>query len=132
MPLRNVKVREYMAANPITVTPETPILQAIHLLVEHRIAGAPVVDLRGNVVGMLSESDCLPAAIQASYHEELGGSVAEYMSTSVRTVDADDSIVELAEEFMKSKLRRFPVMERQRLVGQISRRDVLRALEKIY
>jgi CBS domain-containing protein len=50
----------------------------------------------------------------------------------VKTVDADDSIVELADEFMKSKLRRFPVMERQRLVGQISRRDVLRALEVIY
>ena len=132
MSLRNVKVREYMAANPVTVTPDMPILQAIHLLVEHRIAGAPVVDLRGNVVGMLSESDCLPVAIQASYHEELGGSVEEYMSKGIKTVDADDSIVELAEEFLKSKLRRFPVMERQRLVGQISRRDVLRALEKIY
>ena len=132
MPLRNVKVREYMAANPVTVTADMPILQAIHLLIEHRIAGAPVVDLRGNVIGMLSESDCLPAAIQASYHEELGGSVGEYMSHGVRTVDADDSIVELAEEFLKSKLRRFPVMERQRLVGQVSRRDVLRALEKIY
>lgn len=132
MALRNVKVREYMAANPLTVTPDMPILKAIHLLIEHRVTGAPVVDLRGNVIGMLSESDCLPVAIQSSYHEELGGSVSEYMSHGVRTVDADDSIVELAEEFLKTKLRRFPVLERQRLVGQISRRDVLRALEKIY
>ena len=132
MALRNVKVREYMTANPITVTPDMPILQAIHLLIEHRVAGAPVVDLRGNVIGMLSESDCLPVAIQSSYYEELGGSVSEYMSHGVRTVDADDSIVELAEEFLKTKLRRFPVLERQRLVGQITRRDVLRALEKIY
>ena len=54
------------------------------------------------------------------------------MSHGAKTVDADDSIVELAEEFLKSKLRRFPVLERQRLVGQITRRDVLRALEKIY
>lgn len=132
MPLRQVKVRDYMAVNPITVTPDTSILQAVHLLIEHRISGLPVVDLRGNVVGMLSESDCLPIAIQASYHGELGGSVSEYMSHGVKTVDADDSIVNLAEEFMESKLRRFPVMERQRLVGQISRRDVLRALETIY
>lgn len=132
MALRNVKVREFMAANPVTVTPETPILKAIHLLIEHRISGLPVVDLRGNLVGMLSEADCLPIAIQASYHAEPAGQVGEYMSTEVTTVDADDSIVELAEHFMSSKLRRFPVMERQRVVGQVSRRDVLRALEKLY
>ena len=132
MPLRKVRVREYMAANPVTVTPETPILQAIHTLIEHRISGLPVVDLRGNLVGMLSEADCLPIAVQASYHGELGGHVSEYMSQEVKTVDADDSIVELAERFMRNKLRRFPVMERQRVVGQISRRDVLRALEVLY
>ena len=106
MPLRKVLVREYMAANPVTVAPDTPILQAIHALVEHRISGLPVVDLRGNLVGMLSESDCLPIAVQA--------------------------IVELAERFMRNKLRRYPVVERQRVVGQISRRDVLRAMEFLY
>ena len=132
MPLRKVLVREYMAANPVTVNPDTPILQAIHALIEHRISGLPVVDLRGNLVGMLSEADCLPIAVQASYHGELGGHVSEYMCTEVKTVDADDSIVELAERFMNSKLRRYPVMERQRVVGQISRRDVLRALEVLY
>ncbi len=121
-----------MAANPITVTPAMGILEAIHKLVEHRISGVPVVDLRGNLVGMLSEHDCLRVALQSSYHEQLGGKVSEYMTGSVKTVDADDSIVELAELFLNSSFRRFPVMERQRLVGQISRRDVLRALEKIY
>lgn len=132
MALRAVKVRDYMAANPVTVTPEMSILQAIHVLIEHRISGVPVVDLRGNLVGMLSEHDCLPIALQSSYHEELGGSVGEYMTPNVKTVDADDSIVELAELFLTTSLRRFPVMERQRLVGQISRRDVLRALEIVY
>ncbi len=132
MPLRKVLVREYMAANPVTVAPDTPILQAIHALVEHRISGLPVVDLRGNLVGMLSESDCLPIAVQASYHGELGGTVSEYMSHEVKTVDPDDSIVELAERFMRNKLRRYPVVERQRVVGQISRRDVLRAMEFLY
>jgi len=132
MALRSVKVRDYMAANPITVSPELSILQAIHLLIEHRISGLPVIDLRGNLVGMLSEHDCLRVALQASYHTELGGTVSEYMSTDVKTVDADESIVELAELFLSSSYRRFPVMERQRLVGQISRRDVLRALEVIY
>jgi len=132
MPLRSVKIRDYMAANPVTVTPDMPILEAIHLLIQHRISGVPVMDLRGNLVGMLSELDCLRVALQASYHEELGGRVKEYMSTEVRTVEADDSIVELAELFIDTSYRRFPVMERQRVVGQISRRDVLRALEVMY
>lgn len=132
MALRSVRVRDYMAANPVTVTPDMPILEAIHLLIEHRISGLPVLDLRGNLVGMLSEHDCLRVALQASYYEELGGRVKEYMTTGVRTVEADDSIVELAELFVSTHFRRFPVMERQRVVGQISRRDVLRALEVLY
>lgn len=131
MVLRSVKVREYMAANPVTVTPDMPILEAIHLLIQHRIAGVPVSDLRGNLVGMLSEHDCLRVALQSTYHSEPAGTVREYMSDVLRTVDVDDSIVELAELFLETSHRRFPVMERQRLVGQISRRDVLRALEKI-
>ncbi|MDJ0928217.1 MAG: CBS domain-containing protein [Gammaproteobacteria bacterium] len=128
---RSVKVREYMAANPVTVTPDMPILEAIHLLIEHRISGVPVSDLRGNLVGMLSEHDCLRVALQSTYHGEPAGTVREYMSDVVRTVDVDDSIVELAELFLETTYRRFPVMERQRLVGQVSRRDVLRALEQI-
>jgi CBS domain-containing protein len=53
------------------------------------------------------------------------------MSSTVESVDADMSIVNLAEKFLNSKFRRFPVMTENRLIGQISRRDVLRALETI-
>ena len=132
MPLRSVKVRDYMAVNPVTVTPDMEILQAIHLLVEHRISGAPVVDLRGNLVGMLSEQECLKVALNASYHAELGGKVADFMAKELLTVEANASILDMAELFLETSYRRFPVMERQRLIGQVSRRDVLRALEVLY
>jgi CBS domain-containing protein len=126
-----ITVREFMAANLVTFTPDMEILRAIHLLVEKRISGATVVDDRGNVVGILSEQDCMKVALHAGYHGELGGRVAEYMSTDVKTIDADTSILELAELFLKSPYRRYPVMKDNRLVGQISRRDVLRAMGQL-
>ncbi len=103
----------------------------MHVLVTHRIAGAPVVDDEGNLLGMLSEFDCMKVALDAGYHGTWGGPVRDYMSKGVQTVDADMSIVDLAQVFIDAKFRRFPVMHGTRLVGQISRRDVLRALEHI-
>jgi len=103
-----------------------------YLMIEHRISGAPVVDEHGNLIGLLSEQDCLKVALSAGYHGEYGGRVSEYMTRDVRTVDADTSILEVAKLFLEEKLRRYPVMEGNRLVGQVSRRDVLKALEFLW
>lgn len=126
-----ITVREYMSANLVTFTPDMEILRAINALVEKRISGATVVDKRGNVIGMLSEQDCMKVALHAGYYGDHGGRVSEYMTTEVKTIDADTSILELAELFLHSPYRRYPVMQDNRLVGQISRRDVLRAMEKL-
>ena len=127
----SITVREYMAASLVTFTPDMEVLRAIHELVEKRISGAPVLDEHGNVVGMLSEQDCMKVALQAGYYGELGGRVSEYMSREVKTIDADTNILELAELFLNAPYRRYPVMEDNRLIGQISRRDVLRAMETL-
>jgi CBS domain-containing protein len=128
---KSVLVKDYMARTLLTFKPDTDVLDAIHVLVTNRIAGAPVVDDEGNLVGMLSEYDCMKVALDAGYHGTAGGPVREFMSDGVETVDADMSIVDLAQVFINKKFRRFPVMQGTRLVGQISRRDVLRALEVI-
>ena len=128
---KSVLVKDYMARTVITFKPDTDVLEAIHVLVKNRIAGAPVVDDEGNLIGMLSEYDCMKVALDAGYHGNWGGPVRDFMSVGVQTVDADMSIVDLAQVFINKKLRRFPVMQDTRLVGQISRRDVLRALEVI-
>jgi CBS domain-containing protein len=120
-----------MARTLVTFKPETDVLDAVHTLVQHRIAGAPVVDDEGSLLGMLSEFDCMKVALNAGYHGIWGGPVREFMSDGVETVDADMSIVDLAQVFIDKKFRRFPVVQGTRLVGQISRRDVLRALEVI-
>ncbi len=129
MSIKSCLVKDYMTKTLVTFKRETNILDAIHTLVEHRIAGAPVVDDAGNLVGMLSELDCLKVALQAGYYGEYGGPVADYMTGNVMTVNAEMSIIDLAQRFLDSRYRRFPVTDMNRLVGQISRRDVLRALE---
>lgn len=124
--------RDYMSTELVTFSPETDIHRAIRVLLERNISGAPVIDGDGALVGVLSEKDCFRVAFGASYHQERGGPVAEYMSRDVQAIDADTDIVEVAELFLKSPYRRFPVIADNRLVGQISRRDVLRALEALW
>ncbi len=131
MPLRSARVRDYMSGRLVTFHPSTDVMDAIHALVENRIAGAPVVDDHGNLVGMLSELDCMKVALSAGYYSELGGPVADYMTANAVTVDADMSIIDLAQQFLDSGFRRYPVVADNRLVGQISRRDVLRALGEL-
>jgi CBS domain-containing protein len=128
---KSVVVKDYMARTLVTFKPETDVLDAVHELVKHRIAGAPVVDDAGNLLGMLSELDCLKIALHAGYHGDWGGPVSDYMTNGVKTVDGEMSIIDLAQVFLDTNFRRFPVVERNRLVGQISRRDVLRALEHL-
>lgn len=124
-------VREFMAATPVTFKPDTNVLDAISMLIKHRIAGGPVIDAQGNVVGVLSERDCLRVTVTASYHGDWGGPVSEYMSREVKSVDPDMGLVELAERFLAEPYRRYPVVEDNRLIGLISRRDVLRGLLEI-
>jgi CBS domain-containing protein len=131
--LHSIVVRDYMAAQLVTFHPDTDILEAIHLLVRNRISGAPVVDKLGNIVGVLSEKDCLEVALQSSYHGEMGGRVKEYMTADIATVSANASLVDVARLFLQTNYRRYPVVDDDnRLVGQISRRDVLKALEELW
>lgn len=132
--LRSVLVKDYMATNLTTFTPEMEISQAIKFLNTHKISGAPVVDEKGSLAGILSEKDCLKVALQSTYYEDwVGGVVSEYMTENVETVSDTASVVDLAEKFLSSSFKRFPVLnEEGDLVGQISRSDILRALDKLW
>jgi CBS domain-containing protein len=99
----------------------------MRILIEHRVSGAPVVDARGNLLGVLTQRDCLRVAYAASYHQEPTGTVALYMSQPVETIPADLELVEMIGAFLRSPHRRFPVLEDNRVVGIVSRRDVLGA-----
>jgi len=131
MNLKSCRVRDYMAGHLVTFKPDMDVMDAIQELVKHRIAGAPVVNEQGELVGMLSELDCTQVALNAGYYGDWGGPVSEFMTPDVQTVDAEMNIIDLAQKFLDTRFRRFPVLQGNRLVGQISRRDVLRALGEL-
>ena len=127
----NYSIKEFMAKQLITFQSDTPIETAMESFLENKISGAPVLDNQGNLVGVLSEKDCMKTLFESSYYNNLGGFVKEYMSTDLKTINIHDTLSNVADEFIKSRLRRFPVMEGDKLVGQISRRDILRAIVKL-
>jgi len=131
-PIKEVRVRDFMMTKPIIFSSDMDLLDAIRVLVDRRISGAPVVDARGNLVGVLTERDFLKAALVAGYHGERGGPVRDYMSTEVEAVNADDSLVDVANRFGESKYRRYPVVQDNRVVGVVARSDVLRAIIEAY
>lgn len=128
--MKSVKVKDFMARRLVTFAPNTNVVTAMNEFLEKKISGAPVVDEDGQMVGILSEVDLMQVVVQDSYYDESVGIVSEYMRTDVDTIDAEMDIYTLAEKFVKEHRRRYPVVQDGRLVGQISRRDVLRAAEE--
>lgn len=123
---------DYMSRSLVLLRPDMDLHRAMRILLENDISGAPVVDHRGNLVGVLTEKDCFRAAVQASYHKELAGPVSHFMSHPVETLDGDTDIVTVIETFYRRPYRRFPVVVGNELVGQLSRKDVLRAVEELW
>ena len=130
--LRSVLVKDHMTKNPVTLSPDMEILKATHLLIHKDISGAPVLDTHGRLVGVLSERDCMRVAMQADYYGEPGGLVKEFMSKNPQWVSPEQSILTIADLFINGRYHRYPVLDNGRLVGIISRRDVMRAMGMYY
>jgi len=125
-------VKHYMARDLVTFTPETNVLSAIRTLIKHKISGAPVVDKTGWIVGIISEFDCLKPILESSYHNDVGTLVNNCMTKEITTIDSNASLMDAATLFLNNGWRRLPVTENKKLIGQISRIDILRAvLEKV-
>lgn len=129
MPLNSITARDFMTTKVFTLTPLMDMMEAMQVLARYRISGAPVLDMRGNMVGILTERDCLRTMVVVSYHGECRcGAVAEFMSKEVQTVEPGTSLLRMAELFVSTRYRRFPVLHDERLVGIVSRKDAIRAM----
>ncbi|MHC4812229.1 MAG: CBS domain-containing protein [Planctomycetota bacterium] len=125
------KVRDLMDTKSVTLKADLNLSEAIDILIENKITGAAVVDDEDRVIGILSELDCLKTLLNAAYnHMPATALVSEYMSTEVFTIEPDMDIFKLADLFLKKFYRRFPVVENGKLVGQITRRDLLRLIHR--
>jgi CBS domain-containing protein len=130
--LKNVDLQHYMLKHPARVHPDDSLFHAIHLILVERISGVCVVDDDGRLVGLLSELDCLRGVLSATYNDTAIGTVREFMtSTGIQTAQLGDDIVDIAQDMLEHKRRRRPVVDRDgRLVGQISIRQILRAVKE--
>ncbi|MBL6737045.1 MAG: CBS domain-containing protein [Litoricola sp.] len=126
---RSILVDDFMTTHLATAKPEMDLLALVDLLLIQGISGAPVVDQDGKLVGMISEQDCLRKILVGTYQGDIGGRVEDAMTSPVETVKMGASIVEVAEQMLMTNRRRFPVVDLEgRLKGQISRRDLLKAV----
>jgi predicted transcriptional regulator len=126
-----VTARDMMVRNLITLSPEMDALDAIDVLLRHRISGAPVVDRDGQFLGIFSERSSISFIVDAVYDELPSSSLMAFVDTTPPTIDEDTDLLCIAQTFLDSSCRRLPVIDsRGRLCGQISRRDVMRAVRQ--
>lgn len=114
-----------------TLTPETPIRNAVARLVEARLAAAPVCRDDGGLAGILTQKDCFRPALHASYYQEWTGTVGDFMSTQVVTVEIGEDVIRVAEMFLGCPHRVFPVMDGAAVAGLVHRSDVLAILSRL-
>ena len=122
-------VKNYMITRLINLTRDMDVYFAIGLLLKNRISGAPVIDNNNSLVGILSEKDCLRIFANGSFYDMPGGPVSKFMTDVVSTVKPNSDLFLVADVFLQHNFRRMPVVKGKKLVGQISRRDVLRAIQ---
>jgi CBS domain-containing protein len=119
--------RQIMSTKLVTLYPSTDVFKAISDLLDHRISGAPVVDQGGRFLGVFSEKTSMSVLVQAAYEQLPSTEVAAFMDADFgRTILEDVCFLDCARIFRETPYRRLPVLRGGRLVGLVSRRDVLR------
>jgi CBS domain-containing protein len=143
-----MKAQDVMTRDVISIDPESTVLQAARLMLQHHISGLPVIDKHGELVGVLSEGDFLrrretrterkrsrwleflmgPGRMAAEYSHSHGSKVAEVMSTEVTSVEYDTAIEDIVEVMERKRIKRVPVVCGGQLVGIITRSNLMRAM----
>ncbi|MGJ8551050.1 CBS domain-containing protein [Winogradskyella wichelsiae] len=122
-----LKVRDYMSTNLITFKPNQSVQEVVEALIRNKISGGPVVNDRQELIGIISEGDCLKQLSESRYYNMplKHDTVDKRMATDVETIDGNMDVFDAANKFLQSKRRRFPIVENGKLVGQISQKDIL-------
>jgi len=143
-----MKAQDVMTRDVITIDPNSTVLQAARLMLQHHVSGLPVVDGNGNLVGVLSEGDFLrrretkterrrsrwleflmgPGRIAAEYSHSHGSKVSEVMSTDVQSVEQDTALEDIVELMERKRIKRVPVLCGGQLVGIVTRSNLMHAM----
>lgn len=124
----SIKIKDHMDRRPVLLTANMSLAIAVEQLLASNKNGAPVVDAKGELVGFLSQQDCLAVMLKSSYHCDMTSTVADCMKSPVLTVAPDDSILALAEQMLGAKPKIYPVVSSGKVIGTINRTNVLSAM----
>jgi CBS domain-containing protein len=127
--MKTRRARDIMTTTVVTATKDMLITECIALLLRWHISGLPVVDDEGQVIGLLTEHDILNFAFSG---DAADSTAEEGMTADVTTFTAETEVEEIVNAFAAKRIRRAPVLEDGRLVGIVSRRDILREMKRIY
>jgi CBS domain-containing protein len=126
---QSLKVSDYMTRDLITFKATQSVEEVIDTLIKYKISGGPVVNEKNELIGIISEGDCIKQISESRYYNmpTQNNSVEKHMAKNVETIDGNLNVFDAANRFLESKRRRFPIVEDGKLVGQISQKDILKA-----
>ncbi|MBD3863290.1 MAG: CBS domain-containing protein [Olleya marilimosa] len=126
---QSLKVSDYMTRDLITFKSTQSVEDVIDTLIKYKISGGPVVNDKNELIGIISEGDCIKQISDSRYYNmpTENNSVEKHMVKNVETIDGNLNVFDAAAKFLESKRRRFPIVEDGKLVGQISQKDILKA-----
>lgn len=123
-------ISECMNKDFAVIHPDMPVVEASGRLIKKDMLGGPVVGHAGELLGWISEQECLQVAIQVVYHNQRVASVQDIMRTDVLSVTADEDPLRLAQQMLLAKPKSYPVLDKQkRVIGVITRRHILKMLD---
>lgn len=123
------KAEDIMTKKVITVLATTPIYDALNIFIQKQVSGLPVVDEGGNLVGIITEKDVLELLLYKSIQEK--ASVGDFMTRIVKHFNREDSALDVCEFLLQNPIRRVPITDGEKVVGIVSRRDIISLILKI-
>ncbi|MBA4105715.1 MAG: inosine-5-monophosphate dehydrogenase [Pirellula sp.] len=124
--MTQITARDFMVTDVITVSPATDVIDAVRLLLKHHISGAPVVDSKGKYLGVFSEKCSMHVLLDAAYEQLPVHDVRSFMDVEAQTIALETHLLSIAQVFLLTPYRRLPVIENGKLVGLVTRRDVMK------
>jgi CBS domain-containing protein len=128
--MASILVKDYMQANAQAVKSTASVREVIEHLLKAQVTGVAVINDEEQVVGFVSEQDCIKEMLNSTFYAAASPPVTQIMTKDVLTVTPETSILEVAETMTLHKPKNYPVVSQGKLVGLISRRHVLQALIK--
>ena len=126
-----LRAKDIMTTRLHTLRADTDVFKAIETLNKNKISGAPVIDEKRQLLGMFTEKSCLEVLIDAAYEGLPTNQVGAFMDDPADTIEENTTLLSIAQVFLNKRTRRLPVLRDGKLVGQVSRRDVIRAATKM-